>query len=267
MLAARASAGGVSLWQVRGPDACLCVGSGDCEPLGCHSKLDIQPGYFKYGWYAEPQRFATAVPESTTSAAASAAQKAMQGIAMASKPTPPDLKRYSSSSGADMSSQSTDFMYRSSSMTPSAPIAIGSKDSSNDDSLVSSMYTETVMEGSVTSDASMLTAKTNKTRRGKRGGKKQRENSQLRRMQSVPQSVSPMLVSGKADTAIVALAPLHVCMQQALHTTCHVSSAKHSSHACPSSISSAEPIPQSSQIVLLPTKIQSMQISMSMYVS
>jgi len=93
-----------------------------------------------------------------------------------------------------MSSQSIDFMYRSSSMTASAPIAIGSKDSSNDDSLVSSMYTDTVMDGSVTSDASNMTSKPNKTRRGKRGGKKQRENSQIRRMQSVPQSVSPMLV-------------------------------------------------------------------------
>lgn len=191
MLATRASAGGVSLWQARGPDACLCIGSGDCEPAGSHSKLDIQAGYFKYGWYAEPQRFITPVPESTTNAAASAAQKAMQGISMTPKPVMSDMKRYSSSSGADMSSQSTDFMYRSSSMTASAPIAIGSKDSSNDDSLVSSMYTDTVMDGSVTSDA---TSKTNKTRRGKRGGKKQRENSQIRRMQSVPQSVSPMMV-------------------------------------------------------------------------
>jgi len=194
VLATRASAGGVSLWQARGPDACLCIGSGDCEPAGSHSKLDIQPGYFKYGWYAEPQRFITPVPESTTNAAASAVQKAMQGISMTPKPATSDMKRYSSSSGADMSSQSTDFMYRSSSMTASAPIAIGSKDSSNDDSLVSSMYTDTVMDGSVTSDASNMTSKPNKTRRGKRGGKKQRENSQIRRMQSVPQSVSPMLV-------------------------------------------------------------------------
>ena len=198
MLAARASAGGINLWQARGPDACLCIGSGDCEPSGVYSKLDIQPGYFKYGWYAEPQQYVVAVPESTTTAAASAAQKAMQGITMAPKPGPSDLKRYSSSSGADMSSQSqsTEYMYRSSSMTPSAPIAIGSRDSSNDDSQVSSMYTETAVDsGSVTSDASMLTANTNKTRRGKRGGKKQRESSQLRRMQSLPQSVSPRLVS------------------------------------------------------------------------
>ncbi|KAL0038949.1 hypothetical protein WJX77_003119 [Trebouxia sp. C0004] len=197
VLATRASAGGVSLWQARGPDACLCIGSGDCEPAGSHSKLDIQPGYFKYGWYAEPQRFITPVPESTTNAAASAAQKAMHGISMTPKPATSDTKRYSSSSGADMSSQSTDFMYRSSSMTASAPIAIGSKDSSNDDSLVSSMYTDTVMDGSVTSDA---TSKTNKTRRGKRGGKKQRENSQIRRMQSVPQSVSPMLASSPSGS-------------------------------------------------------------------
>ncbi|KAL0033612.1 hypothetical protein WJX79_007773 [Trebouxia sp. C0005] len=56
---------------------------------------------------------------------------------------------------------------------------------------------DTVMDGSVTSDA---TSKTNKTRRGKRGGKKQRENSQIRRMQSVPQSVSPMLASSPSGS-------------------------------------------------------------------
>lgn len=203
MLATRASAGSVSLWQARGPDACLCVGSGDCEPPGCHSRVDIKPGYFKYGWYAEPQRYAAQVSESTTTAAASAAQKAMQGITMP-KPVAPDIKRYSSSSGGDMSSQSTDIMYRSSSMTPSAPIAIVSKDSSNDDSLVSSVYTDTVLDSSVTSDASMMTSKTSKTRRGKRGGKKQRENSQIRRMQSVPQSMSPMQVSYPAAPSLPA---------------------------------------------------------------
>lgn len=201
VLATRASAGGFSLWQARGLDACLCIGSGDCEPSGSHSKLDIQPGFFKYGWYAEPQRFAVAVPQSTTTAAASAALKAMKGITMA--PKPPDLKRHSSSSVADVSSQSAQFALRSSSATrpssmkPSAPIAIGSfRDSSNEDSFGSSMYTDTILEGSgsVTSDTSMLTTKTNKTRRGKRGGKKQRESSQKFRMQSMPTSPSPMLV-------------------------------------------------------------------------
>ena len=198
VLAARASAGGVSLWQARGPDACLCIGSGECEPSGSHSKLDIQPGYFKYGWYADPQRFATAVPEGSTSAAALAAQKAMQGIAMPAKSSSSNLLRNSTGSG--LSSQSTsDYMLRSASMTSTMPIAIGygsnSKESSNDHSLASSMYTDTVMDGSLTSDVSMSTAKSNKTRRGKRGGKKQRENSQMRRMLSTPQSGSPAMVS------------------------------------------------------------------------
>lgn len=202
VLATRASAGGVSLWQARGPDACLCIGSGDCEPAGSHSKLDIQPGFFKYGWYAEPQRFAVAVSQSVTTAAASAALKAMEGITMA--PKPPDLKRHSTNSVADVSSQSTDFAFRPASVvtssvkTASAPIAIGSfRNSSNDDSLGSSMYTDTVLEGSgsVTSDTSMFTTKTNKTRRGKRGGKKQRESSMKFRMQSVSTPASPMQVS------------------------------------------------------------------------
>ncbi|KAL3147563.1 hypothetical protein ABBQ38_014616 [Trebouxia sp. C0009 RCD-2024] len=202
VLATRASAGGVSLWQARGPDACLCIGSGDCEPAGSHSKLDIQPGFFKYGWYAEPQRFAVAVSQSVTTAAASAALKAMEGITMA--PKPPDLKRHSTNSVADVSSQSTDFAFRPASVvtssvkTASAPIAIGSfRNSSNDDSLGSSMYTDTVLEGSgsVTSDTSMFTTKTNKTRRGKRGGKKQRESSMKFRMQSVSTPASPMQIS------------------------------------------------------------------------
>ena len=201
VLATRASAGGFSLWQARGPDACLCIGCGDCEPSGSHSKLDIQPGFFKYGWYAEPQRFAVAMPQSTSTAAASAALKAMKGITMA--PKPPDLRRHSSTSAADVSSQVSETAFRSSSairassVTPSAPIAIGSfRDSSNEDSFGSSMYTDTLLEGSgsVTSDTSMLTTKTNKTRRGKRGGKKQRESSQKFRMQSMPAPPSPMQV-------------------------------------------------------------------------
>ena len=113
-----------------------------------------------------------------------------------------------------MSSQSTDFMYRSSSMTASAPIVIGSKDSSNDDSLVSSMYTDTVIDGSMTSDA---TSKTNKTRRGKRGGKKQRENSQIRRMQSVPQSVSPMMVRTHIRTHVTNMLFSPVLTMQLYH--------------------------------------------------
>ena len=219
VLATRASAGSISLWQARGPDACLCIGSGDCQPVGSHSKLDIQPGFFKYGWYAEPQQFAVATPQSTTTAAASAALKAMEGITMAPKPT--DLKRYSSSSGPDLSSQSADFLFRPSSlskpssMAPSAPIPIGSfRDSSKDDSQGSSMYTETVLEtsGSVTSDASMLTTKTNKTRRGKRGGKKQRESSQKFKAQSIPQAPSPMLVSVQSAFVCFCHEPCH-CSQ------------------------------------------------------
>ena len=141
------------------------------------------------------------MPQSITTAAASAALKAMKGITMA--PKPPDLRRHSSSSVADVSSQASEFAFRTSSatracsMTPSAPIAIGSfRDSSNEDSFGSSMYTDTILEGSgsVTSDNSMRTTKTNKTRRGKRGGKKQRESSQKFRMQSMPAPPSPMQV-------------------------------------------------------------------------
>lgn len=207
MLATRALAGSVSLWQARGPDAYLCIGSGDCEPAGSHSKVDIQPGFFKYGWYAEPQRFAVAMSQSTTTAAASAALKAMEGITMA--PKPPDLRRHSSNSVTDVSSQSNEFAFRPTSVLtssfkmPSAPIAIGSfRNSSNDDSLGSSMYTDTVLEGSVsvTSDASMLTSKTNKTRRGKRGGKKQRESSLKFRMQSMSMPASPMQVQCSSNS-------------------------------------------------------------------
>lgn len=234
VLATRASAGGFSLWQARGPDACLCIGSGDCEPAGSHSKLDIQPGFFKYGWYAEPQRFAVAMPQSTTTAAASAALKAMKGITMA--PKPPDLRRHSSSSVADVSSQSAELTSRSSatrasSMKPSAPIAIGSfRDSSAEDSFGSSMYTDTILEGSgsVTSDTSMLTTKTNKTRRGKRGGKKQRESSQKFRMQSMPMSPSPMLVG----ISFVCLLPKHwsVCSSSPAAAAITAFLAQHSSH-------------------------------------
>ena len=206
MLAARGAAGTFDLWQARGADACLCVGSGSCVPQGCQNKVDIQPGHFKYGWYADPQRFAAALPDSTTTAATSAAQKAMEGISIApAKSAPLSMKRYSSSSNADMSSQSW-YMSRTGSRSgsnpPSGPITI----SGNEDSLMSfpsSMYTET-MEGSIISDSSMMTARTNKTRRGKRGGKKQRENSELRKQQSLPKSpsmVSTLLCGNILDAA------------------------------------------------------------------
>lgn len=140
----------------------------------------------------------------------------MKGITMA--PKPPDLRRHSSSSVADVSSQASEFAFRTSSatrassMTPSAPIAIGSfRDSSNEDSFGSSRYTDTVLEGSgsVTSDNSMLTTKTNKTRRGKRGGKKQRESSQKFRMQSMPAPPSPMQV-GFAAALVSTRMPLYL---------------------------------------------------------
>lgn len=165
-------------------------------PQDCQNKLEIQPGHFKYGWYADPQRFAAALPDSTTNAAATAAQKAMEGITITpARSSPLDVRRYSSSSGADMSSQSwypSRSPSRSTSTALTAPITISGKEVSTGSLGASSMYSETVDE-SVMSDSSMMTTRTNKTRRGKRGGKKQRENSQLRKQQSLPPS--PTMVS------------------------------------------------------------------------
>ena len=227
MLAARGASGTFDLWQARGSDACLCVGSGDCMPEGCHTKLEIQPGHFKYGWYADPQRFTAALSDSITNAAASAAQKAMEGITIApARSSPLDLRRESSGSGADASSQSW-YMSRTASTALTVPITISGRETSSA-SLASSMYTET-MEGSIISDSSMMTTRTNKTRRGKRGGKKQRENSQLRKQQSLPQS--PTMVSPTSSLLFVAVymschlrhhcacmqSPDHACNPQSMH--------------------------------------------------
>lgn len=167
-------------------------------PEGCHSQQDIQPGYFKYGWYADPQPFTTSsLPSTTTSAAATAAQKAMQGITIApAKSAPLNVSRYSSSSGADASSQSW-LASRRGSTTLSGPWTMSGLDDSSG-SYASSMITETV-DGSLASESSMMTTRTNKTRRGKRGGKKQRENSQVHRQSSLPPS--PKLVSISCPTA------------------------------------------------------------------
>ncbi|KAG1670023.1 hypothetical protein FOA52_011179 [Chlamydomonas sp. UWO 241] len=63
VLSARDSSGEVPLFQGMSAAESLVIGSDAAFTATCHDVVEFEPGYFKFGWYAEPRKFA---PESLT---------------------------------------------------------------------------------------------------------------------------------------------------------------------------------------------------------
>eukprot|EP00891_Asterochloris_glomerata_P006115 jgi/Astpho2/6115/Aster-04059 len=233
VLAARSADSDVDLWQGKLPDGSLVVGSDNCQPEGLLQLTFIEPGYFKWGHGAQPQPFT--VRQSMDSDVESVAYLSPRvrgptaGMASSLPKTPgmywhsgdPRPSRRSSfssthseaagmpgSSAAQANQSARSAFFSAASQLPQPSPQTGPASLPHTQSVPIAAQartpTESVAASSLVSEGSMASTVTSmaskgRTRRGKRAGRKQRETSELRRLQSVPTNVlRPQLSSTKS---------------------------------------------------------------------